>query len=299
MPAEHFTLGEFHCRRINERVGPGAGLELLSALPEGILARHAEVMIPDFFDPSARMLILSEHSWVVQVGRFNMLIEACSGNHKTMPKFPRGSHLDTPWLEHLRRAGFAPEDIHYVLCTHLHCDHVGWNTRLLDGRWVPTFPNARYLIARREWDNWNPATRTLPPLDLNENVLEESVLPVIEAGLVDFVDDGYEVEHGITLEPSHGHTLGHISVRARSAGRQALFTGDVIHTPLQIFYPQLNTRACEDPPTAARTRRQTLEECAEHGTLLFPAHFPQPWSVIGITRSGDGFDFHRVEGAAP
>ena len=173
--------------------------------------------------------------------------------------------------------------------SHLHVDHIGWYTELKDGRWVPTFPNAKYLMAQREFDNWNPATRTLPPLPLQGSCFEDSVRPVLERGQAVMVDDGHEIDDALKVEASYGHTLGHCSLRATSRGETGIFCGDIMHSPIEMTYPHVNTYACEDQAAARATRRKLLEEAAEYGHTLIPAHFPHPYSTAKVKRAGDGF----------
>jgi glyoxylase-like metal-dependent hydrolase (beta-lactamase superfamily II) len=158
------------------------------------------------------------------------------------------------------------------MCTHLHPDHVGWNTRLESGIWVPTFRRARYLIGRHEYE---VAQRAIAKGENEDDrpVFNESVLPVVEAGLVEYVDDGFQIDHGVVVHAAPGHTEGHMVVHAKSNGRSGIFCGDVIHHPLQLRYPHINSMACRDPEQAASIRRAVLTDCAEHDRLLMPVHF--------------------------
>jgi glyoxylase-like metal-dependent hydrolase (beta-lactamase superfamily II) len=176
------------------------------------------------------------------------------------------------------------------MCTHLHADHVGWNTRLRDGRWVPTFPNARYLFARREYEHWSPDIGGAEGLG-QEGVYEDSILPCVEAGLVTLVDDGYVLDDAPQVEPAPGHPAGNSVVRARDRDKIGLFTGDCMHTPLQIACPEVNSIVCDDPVQARTTRRRILAEAAEYGHLLIPAHFPCPY-VGRVSAQGDAFKYH-------
>ena len=174
-----FHIGEVEVTAIHELVLPAVDPHtFLVDLPLDAIDRHREWLMPDFYDADSRQLVFANRGWLLRTPRSNILIEACNGNDKERPTWPRGHHRDTPWLTRLQEAGCMPEDIDYVLCSHLHVDHVGWFTRLVDGRWTPTFPKARYLIDRIEYSNWDPATRTLPPFGINENCFEDSVAPV-------------------------------------------------------------------------------------------------------------------------
>jgi glyoxylase-like metal-dependent hydrolase (beta-lactamase superfamily II) len=201
-----------------------------------------------------------------------------------------GNELNTPWLSRLADKGLRAEDIDFVMCTHLHADHVGWNTRLVNGHWVPTFPNARYLFARREYDYWNPMTGPDSRSHRYDGVFEDSVLPCVEAGLATLIDEGFIVDDALRVEDAPGHSEGNILIRASSRGITGLFTGDCIHTPLQIVYPNCSTSSCIDPEAAIATRRRILSECAEYDHLLIPAHFPA--ALFGrVAAHGDSFRY--------
>jgi len=294
--ATQFAIGDIRLDRIDEMSGPALDPRmLLPGLPADAIARNLDWLAPDFYDAAREQLVLSLHGWVVRTPHSTVLIEACGGNHKDRPEYPRVHQLDTPWLDRLRAAGVAPEEIDFVFCSHLHVDHIGWFTSLQDGRWAPTFPNARYLMARREYENWDPATRTLPPLPLQGNCFEDCVVPVVDSGQAVLVDDGHEIDGALTVEASYGHTLGHCSVRAASGGETGIFCGDIMHSPLEMVYPDVNTYACEDQDAARATRRNLLEDAAEHGHALLPAHFPDPYSMCRVGRDGDGFRIIRID----
>jgi glyoxylase-like metal-dependent hydrolase (beta-lactamase superfamily II) len=173
-----------------------------------------------------------------------------------------------------------------VLCSHLHVDHVGWNTRLDNGRWVPTFPNARYLIARREWDHWQAAGAGA--LERTGDYITDSVLPVFAAGQAELVGDAHAVAAGISVEPAPGHTPGQMMVRLGSGREQAILCADLMHHPLQVRHPEWSTRFCTDPAQARATRIAFFNQHAGTGRLIFPAHFPTP---TGGTIARDGKDF--------
>jgi glyoxylase-like metal-dependent hydrolase (beta-lactamase superfamily II) len=180
------------------------------------------------------------------------------------------------------------------MCTHLHADHVGWNTRLVNGRWVPTFPNARYLLGRREYAYWETAEGPAATGFGQESVFSDSVLPCVEAGQVQFVDNGFELDDALLVEDAPGHTPGTAIIRARSRGRGGLFIGDIMHTPLQVLYPDANSRADIDPEQSRVTRKRVLSECAEHGHLLLPAHFGPPF-YGRVTHDGSAYTFQPGE----
>jgi glyoxylase-like metal-dependent hydrolase (beta-lactamase superfamily II) len=216
-------------------------------------------------------LTMSVHALVVDTGERRILVDTCIGNDKER-NVPNWSHLQTHFLQDLEAAGYAPDTIDTVLCTHLHVDHVGWNTMLVDGQWVPTFPNARYLFARTEWEHW----------DANEDetvygpVLADSVRPVVEAGLVDLVDMQHQVCSQVCLEPTPGHTPGHVSVHIRSGGAEALITGDCIHHPVQMSRPDWCSSADVDQAQGLQTRQTLLQRYVDNDILIIGTHFATP-----------------------
>lgn len=262
------------------------------ALTAETLDRHRPWLAPRLLDPATGRLVISIHAFVVRTRRRTILVDACSGNDKTRPSRPHFHMQNRPWLDRLAAAGFRPEDIDFVLCTHLHIDHVGWNTRLVGGRWVPTFPRARYLFTQAEWDHWKDEKRRAAYAP--DGHIEDSVLPVIESGQADLVAMDYEFDDEAWLEPTPGHTPGHVALHVRSGGAEAVLSGDLMHTALQCAEPELSSAFCVDPALSARTRRGFLERCADRPVLVMPTHFPAP-SVGWVTPEGTGFRF-RFEG---
>jgi len=230
-------------------------------------------------------IILHFQAFIIEAGGKRILVDPCIGNHK-----PRGhpllAMLDTPFLDRLARAGFPRESIDFVLCTHLHVDHCGWNTMLVDGAWVPTFPNARYLFARNEvafaQDEKDGDAAA---------IFEDSVKPILEAGLVDLVEPGHEIAEGVKLRATPGHTPGHCSIILSSQGRQAIITGDVIHHPVQAALPDMCSNFCHDEAVAIATRRDLLSHAASQNVLLLVAHFAGS-SAVHVRSNGDAW---RVE----
>ena len=219
-------------------------------------------MQPHFMDEQGNLL-MSVHALVVDTGEHRILVDTCIGNDKER-NVPNWSHLQTHFLQDLEAAGYAPDTIDTVLCTHLHVDHVGWNTMLVDGQWVPTFPNARYLFARTEWEHW----------DANDDetvygpVLADSVRPVVEAGLVDLVEMDHRVCPQVCLEPTPGHTPGHVSVHIRSGDAEALITGDCIHHPVQMTRPDWCSSADVDQAQGLQTRETLLQRYVDQDILI-------------------------------
>jgi glyoxylase-like metal-dependent hydrolase (beta-lactamase superfamily II) len=265
---------------------------LPDATPEAI-APHLDWLTPHLLDPETGNLVLAFHSLVVRTGRHTILVDTCGGNDKPRPGKPRYDMKRWPYLEALARAGVQPEAVDYVLCTHLHVDHVGWNTRLQNGRWVPTFPNARYLFGRKEYDFWEAAWRAADFPD--DPYGEDSVLPVIEAGLAEFIEDDFAFEDAVTLEPTPGHTPGHLCLHIAGGDREAVMSGDLMHHALQCAHPDWNSVFCVDPAQSRATRRRFLERYADTGTLVMPAHFPTP-TAGRVESTKDGFRFAFVDG---
>lgn len=173
-----------------------------------------------------------------------------------------------------------------MYCTHLHSDHCGWNTTLRDGRMVPTFPNARYYIAQRELDRWNPARPEYRPVPENAGIFEASVKPILEAGLAELVPDRFRLSPSLEIEPAHGHTLGHTVLHLQSQGREAWFTGDVFHHPIELVHPAIDAGTCEDFPATVATRTGLIARLVADGGLLIPAHFAAPH--VGFLRETAG-----------
>lgn len=292
------TLGRLTVDKVVETEG---GMPLAMLFPEltaGDLSRLARWHVdPDLTDdPTTSMLMLSMHSFVITLNGLRILIDSCNGNHKSR-SVPSIHMLETPYLTNLAALGLRPEDIDMVLCTHLHFDHVGWNTRLLDGRWVPTFPNARYVFSKRDYDHWS-VQETVPP---HREAFLDSVLPIVEAGLADIIEieqptSAYlEIGDGIWLEPAFGHSPGCCTVHAKAGGAEAIFWGDVIHHPIQLIRPELALAFDDDPVRAVAVRQSTLERVAGTDTMCFPAHF-RSTSAGHVTRHEGAYRYEFVAG---
>jgi glyoxylase-like metal-dependent hydrolase (beta-lactamase superfamily II) len=242
------------------------------------------------YDAKTGNCVLCFQSYVVKTPHHNILVDACIGNDKTFPMRPAwNSKKDGNWMAALKAAGLGVGDIDFVMCTHLHGDHVGWNTRLENGRWVPTFPKARYLFSKKEYVYWSEVHRKTP-LDN----ISESVLPVIEANKADLVTSDHELNDHIRLTPTPGHTPDHFAVRAGRGRDEAVFTGDLIHSPIQARYPELVMRVDTDRDQAVATRRAFFERYCDTDTLCCTMHFPSP-SVGHVKRWGDGFRLDYVK----
>jgi glyoxylase-like metal-dependent hydrolase (beta-lactamase superfamily II) len=250
---------------------------LLEASAE-MAARHSWLQ-PDFATPEG-FLHFNVQAFIVEAGELRIMVDPCLGNHK-----PRVTALynmlNGPFLDRLSDAGFPPENIDVVLCTHLHADHVGWNTRLEGDQWVPTFPNARYLFARTEFEHAKVDTM----IDQEATYLD-SVKPIVDAGLADLVEMDHRICAEVSLVPTPGHTPGHCSIRVVSEGVEALISGDMIHHPIQIAEPDVCTHSCWNKEMTRATRRSLFEETVDTGALLLGSHFPDPTGVAIVSAEG-------------
>ena len=273
-----------------DRFMPGLDTKLLDA--------SLEWFSKDGFDAETRKIVLSYHSYVVVTPKHKILVDSCIGNHKTMPlRESWHDKTDPRWMEEFEATGLKVEDIDYVLCSHLHFDHVGWNTQLKDGKWTPTFPNARHLFVDKEFEftrDWAKLHEEGAVLaDVFKYTFEESVAPIVAAGQADFVTSTHVLNEYMRLLPTPGHTPGHVAIVAGRGADRAVFTGDLIHSPIQARYPDILMFTDEDPGQAAATRRQFLERYADTETLVFTMHFPDP-SVGYLRRWEDGFRLEYV-----
>ena len=228
-----------------------------------------------YYDADRDVFFSTIQSWLVRDGATTMLIDTCSGNAKPRSAFPRFDRLDEPYLERLAQAGASPEDIDLVILTHLHVDHVGWNTRLVDGRWRATFPNATYVMTGIERDARDPERGAASAPPERTVPFQDSIRPILDGeALVDIVrGDEADYRPGVSFQPVPGHAPGMMAVRLEDQGQQALFVADVIHQPIQALRPEWSSKYCEDKPLAVDTRRRVLEQAAETGCLVLPSHF--------------------------
>lgn len=229
---------------------------------------------------------LTIRSWLLRKNDRVILIDSCVGNHKARQHWPSWHQRDDDgWLKKLASHGVRPADVDIVMCTHLHADHVGWNTKLENGMWVPTFPNATYLTGRIEYEHWLFESSTGD----RHGSFADSVMPVVEAGQMTFLEDGSEIAHGLSVELAPGHTPGQLLLNARGKNCGAVFCGDVLHSPLQLRFPDISSAICEDRPAAARTRRQLLSRLCDGDQFLLPGHFADPgWCQISA--AGNAFE---------
>ena len=278
------ALGRLRVSIVVERAGPTRPTWLLpAAVPEAV-ERHRGWLAPHFLDDKGRLL-QSIHTFVVQAPGLTVLVDTCVGNDKDRGGRAPFHMMHTSFLEDLAAAGFPPESVDVVVCTHLHVDHVGWNTRLDNGRWVPTFPRARHLFAQREWEHWSAEEG-----EDTRRIMADSVKPVLDAGLADLVEMDHRISDELWLEPTSGHTPGHVSVRLRSEGHEAVITGDLMHHPIQMAEPQWETPFDSDAEQAKKTRRAFCERYADTPVTVLGTHFHQP-TAGHIVRHGEAWRF--------
>jgi glyoxylase-like metal-dependent hydrolase (beta-lactamase superfamily II) len=233
-------------------------------------------MFPTFIDADMQFDIVTR-SWILILDSRVIVIDPCNGNGRNFPDFPPAHMLDTPYIERFGATGIRPEDVDFVFCTHLHMDHCGWNTVLRGGRYVPTFPKARYVMVQRELDRWDPRRPGHVPIPQNAGTFENSVLPVLEAGLAVIISGHHTICNGLEVQPSPGHTVGHSSLHLNSDGKQAYFVGDVFHHPLEMLRPDLDDHTGEDFGQLHVSRRHIIDTCLQSGALAIPAHFISPF----------------------
>lgn len=268
-----WTVGDVTVRRIDEiLLPPATGPWLLPDATPDVVAAH-DWLHPDFADAQG-VLRLDSHSFALTVDGMRVLVDTGVGNGKTRAN-PAWHDLRTGYLERLTAAGYPPDSVDVVVLTHLHADHVGWNTKETDGAWVPTFPNAHYVTSRTEREFWAGYDMDEP----RRQMFADSVIPVEEAGLLDLVDvpaDGAEIAPGLRLLPTPGHTPGHVALRLSSRGATALITGDCVHHPVQFAHPAIGSCVDIDPARSEATRHELLESLAGTDTLVLGTHFAHP-----------------------
>ena len=281
-------VGNTTIHRIVEQEGPFFEmLKFFPALTKEVLEENRAWLQPRFMSPKDELMLCIQ-SYLVQTPHHNILIDTCVGNDKPRPARPFWNMMKTDRFEKgLAATGVGVGDIDFVMCTHLHVDHVGWNTRLENGRWVPTFPKARYVFADRELEYWTKRQKdhaTTCPW------VTDSVLPIVAAYRVDLVKSQYAFNDLVNLIPTPGHTIDHYSVQVGKSGADCVITGDMIHSPLQARYPEFGMMSDYDSPQAGRSRRELFGRFCDTSTLMCTAHFPSP-STGRFVRWKDAFDF--------
>ena len=275
-----WRIGDVTVTRVVEIEATGG---MSRVIPDAKRERLKEIpwMYPHFADENGRMRG-AIHALIVEAPDRTIMVDTCVGNDKERGN-PAWNQLQTAFLDDMEKAGYVLDAIDNVLCTHLHIDHVGWNTMLVDGKWVPTFPKARYLIGQVEFAHWQVDT------DLDQTaVMADSVLPVFDANLVDLVETDHQISDEISLMPTVGHTPGHVSVMIKSNGEEAMITGDFIHHPCQFAHPEWSSSFDTDPVQSAQTRREVFDRYADTPTLIIGTHFATP-TAGHLKRDGDAY----------
>ncbi|MFK4227880.1 MBL fold metallo-hydrolase [Streptomyces sp. NPDC019890] len=288
--ANEIKLGDVTVTRIEEMHGP-VGMtpqQFFPGSPEQAWRRHEDMLVPDHLNADDGIVQVAMQTWLLRSEGRTILVDTGIGNDKARPAVPAWDHMLLDYLGNLQRAGVRPRDVDLVVNTHLHVDHVGWNTRLDDGTWVPTFPNATYLMPKADFEFWNPANNPNITGGVNENVFEDSVAPVHAAGQVRLWEGSHTIDANLRLEAAPGHTPGSSVLKLNSGSDRALFAGDLVHTPLQVMEPDHNSCFCEDAAGARATRRKLLGWAADNNALVLPAHF-SGHSALEVTRDADAF----------
>ncbi len=274
-----WAVGQATVTRVEETFGPTyPPAHLFPEWNDDIFAEHKTWLAPNHYDPATGLVKLSVHSWLLQLGGRKILIDSCCGNNKTKPGRPFWNMLSLPYLDRLAAAGARAEEIDFVMCTHLHHDHVGWNTQLKDGRWVPTFPNARYVFSKPDFDYFKQLDADPAKEPAEFGTFRECVLPIVEAGRAELVTGPHRLDDHLEIIPAPGHSPGHVVFKLDSGGAQALFIGDVFHHLMQVYYPHWNFPKNSDAEQARRSRKQVLELCASTGALVLPGHVGAPFA---------------------
>ena len=281
------TIGDVSITSIIERDGPWRTPEAMFPEYDPLVGtEHLKTLPPEVFDPTSGKMVITYQTFVVRTPKHTVLVDTCTGDHKG---YLAPMDFDKqPWLDNFKKAGLSFEQITHVFCTHLHIDHCGWNTVLRGGRWVPTFPNAKYIFHKTEY----AASEELTKVGKNPpgNVWTYNCLPVMEAGQALLVDDTYALDDTFTLIPTPGHSPCHCCVEIRSKGQRAVVTGDLMHHALQVRIPELFTIFDTDTTAGIASRRKFFESVAGTQTVLLPVHFPTP-TVGRIMNLGAGFDY--------
>ncbi|MFI9117694.1 MBL fold metallo-hydrolase [Streptomyces venezuelae] len=298
--AQRTVLGDVEILRIVEWQGPfAAARDLVPAAPAETWRDNEDWLAPDHWQPEDDRAVMALQTWVLRSGGRTVVVDTGVGDGRERPGSPQFHHWQGDFPGLLERAGVRPEDVDVVVNTHLHADHVGWNTRPADGSagdWVPTFPNAEYLVPAADDAHFGPDNAYGGGLRQDDRlVYEDSVAPVHRAGRTLLWDGAHRIDEHLTLESAPGHTPGSAVLRLASRGERAVFVGDLLHSPVQILDPTHNSCFCMDPAAASASRRRILERAADERELVVPAHFGGS-GTAEVRREGSGF---RLVGRDP
>ncbi|TDD66943.1 MBL fold metallo-hydrolase [Actinomadura darangshiensis] len=292
-----FTIGDVEVTKVPEWIGEIAPARVIipDSTPQ-IWRDNQAWLAPDHWNPDTDGYHAAVQTWVLRSEGKTVLVDTGVGDGRDRPQIPMFDHLDTGFLDRLAAAGVRADEVDVVVNTHIHYDHVGWNTIGGDGDWEPAFPNATYLIPAVDQRYFAPENAHRRPAPRSDNerlrqqgsllVYADSIAPVLAKATL--WEDTYRVDGNLTLEPAPGHTPGSAVLRVRSRGHRAVFVGDVMHSPVQILEPEYNSCFCEDRPQAAATRHRLLERAADEVEIVIPAHFAGA-GAVEVERQGDRF----------
>ncbi|GAA2233878.1 MBL fold metallo-hydrolase [Kitasatospora cystarginea] len=292
--APRTVLGDVEVIRVVELSGMTLpARDLVPAAGAGVWQDNKDRLVPDHWEPDGDRAVLALQTWVLRSGGKTVLVDTGVGNGRERPGSPRFHHRQGDFLGALARAGVHPEDVDIVVNTHIHGDHVGWNTNGVAGEWVPTFPNARYLVPVADDFHYGPDNGYGGGRRVDDRLIyEDSIAPVHRAGQTVLWDGTHRIDENLTLESAPGHTPGSSVLRLASGGERAVFVGDLLHSPVQILEPSCNSCFCLDAEQAAASRRRILERAAEERELVVPAHFSGA-GAVEVRREGGEFALGR------
>lgn len=282
-----WRFGDVQVTKVLDVVEPFDAARAYPGAPLGEFSANADWLPPYFYDPRKKAIVFSFHSYLVRTAGLTMIVDTCWGENTPL----RPGRHDGRWLENLAAAGVKPEDVDVVTCTHFHSDHIGWNTRLRDGQWVPTFPRARHLFNAKEIAQLEAAVESGKT---PARIYEQSIQPILKSGHVIRLDGGYDVADGVRIVPSHGHTPGHQHIEIASRGRRAVLSGDLIHNAIEIRHPEWTKLFDGDKDAARATRTRFIDSLTDVDVTLMAAHFAGP--TAGHVVSGAGGRKFKVIG---
>ncbi len=284
-------IGDIRVTRIQEYSGPSHDPKfLLPQMDQQALVDNESWMAPNHWIPQMNKLIVTIQLWVVHAGSNIIVVDTGVGNFKNRQDIPRMHMLNNLIIEWLEAAGAPPEKVTHVVLTHLHSDHVGWNTRWQDNRWTPTFPNAKYYVPELDFKFCEQGKNKEEKIDVFGESFNDSVMPVVNEGLAVMIRPGMEIADCLQVEDAAGHSPGQVAFRIRSHGEEAVFSGDIFHSPMQIVMPEVNSGYCIYPDQARQTRYEFLKKAADNNTLVLPVHFGDPYCGY-IRKNGNGYGF--------
>ncbi|MEU6991536.1 MBL fold metallo-hydrolase [Streptomyces sp. NPDC046465] len=290
---ERLVLGDVEISRVVEVERLALGAEaIVPDAPGEVWRENTDWLAPDHWDPASGDALAVVQTWVLRSEGKTILVDTGIGNGRERPGVPLFEHLDTDYLDRLAAAGVRPEDVDIVVNTHLHADHIGWNTREGHGSWVPTFPNASYLMPAADLAYFGPERGDAVRVDHRYGIAD-AVTPVVQAGQAVLWEGAHRIDSHLTLEAAPGHTPGSSVLRLTSGTDRAVFTGDLFHVPVQILEPCCSSGFCEDPKGAAESRVRVLGRAADEGELVIPAHFGGSGAVEVRRRQGEKFAISR------